>query len=250
MVSDQKSLPIAPPDIVSHGVIPQHIAVIMDGNGRWAKARGWMRSKGHRAGADAVVNCVEACQAIGVDFLTLYAFSTENWKRPATEVQALMHLLEQFLKEKTPTLMEKNVRLHAIGKLNLLPRKCAQQLQECIDQTSGNTGLTMILALSYGSREEIVDAVKSIALDVAAGKIEADKIDNALISSHLYTSQYPDPELLVRTSGEMRVSNFLLWQISYAELVVMDKLWPDFGHEDLFEAVRHFQKRQRRFGGI
>ena len=237
-------------ELLTHGSIPRHIAVIMDGNGRWAKQRGWMRPRGHRAGADAVVNCVEACQSIGVEFLTLYAFSTENWKRPAMEIEALMKLLNQFLVEKTPTLMEKNVRLQAIGRLSQLPEASRRQLDETIATTSQNTGLTMILALSYGSREEILDAVQSLCQEARAGTLDPATVDAALFSQHLYTKAYPDPELLIRTSGEMRISNFLLWQISYAELVVLPKLWPDFLHADLFDAVGQFQQRQRRFGGI
>jgi undecaprenyl diphosphate synthase len=236
--------------ILAHGTVPRHIAVIMDGNGRWAKQRGWLRPRGHRAGADAVVNCVEACQAIGVDFLTLYAFSTENWKRPAAEVEALMLLLEKFLKEKTATLMEKNVRLQAIGRLHLLPAHCRKQLEASIAQTSQNTGLTMVLALSYGAREEILDAVQSLLDEARAHPSAAAPLTAEQFSERLYTRAYPDPELLVRTSGEMRISNFLLWQISYAELVVLDRLWPDFSHADLFDAVAQFQQRTRRFGGI
>ena len=237
-------------ELLVQGSIPRHIAVIMDGNGRWAKQRGWMRPRGHRAGADAVVNCVEACQEIGVQFLTLYAFSTENWKRPALEIEALMKLLNQFLVEKTPTLMEKQVRLRAIGRLELLPESCRKQLEASIAETSANQGLTMILALSYGAREEILDAVQRLCAKAKAGEIEPAEVDAALFSEHLYTKNYPDPELLIRTSGEMRISNFLLWQISYAELVVLAKLWPDFVHADLFEAVGEYQRRQRRFGGL
>ena len=236
-------------ELLTHGSIPRHIAVIMDGNGRWAKQRGWMRPSGHRAGADAVVNCVEACQTLGVEFLTLYAFSTENWKRPALEIEALMKLLNQFLIEKTPTLMEKNVRLQAIGRLSQLPDTCRQQLDATIAATSHNTSLTMILALSYGSREEILDAVRTLCTEAQSGTLDPTTLDAATFSQHLYTRDYPDPELLIRTSGEMRLSNFLLWQISYAELVVLPKLWPDFLHPDLFEAVGQFQQRQRRFGG-
>lgn len=238
-----------PSELLQQGPIPRHIAVIMDGNGRWAKQRGWLRPRGHRAGADAVVNCVEACQSLKIEFLTLYAFSTENWKRPAAEVMALMKLLEQFLLEKTPTLMEKNVRLQAIGRLAMLPEQCRKQLDVSIAETSSNTGLTLILALSYGAREEILDGVQSVIQSVQNGTLDPTKLDAASFSRHLYTRDYPDPELLIRTSGEMRISNFLLWQISYAELVVLDKLWPDFNHGDLFAAVREFQCRERRFGG-
>jgi undecaprenyl diphosphate synthase len=230
--------------------IPRHIAIIMDGNGRWAKRRGWMRPQGHRAGADAVENCVDACRELGVEFLTLYAFSTENWKRPALEITALMNLLEKFLVEKTPSLLEKNVRLQAIGRVAQLPQSCQDKLAESIAATSKNTGLTVVLALSYGSREEILDAVQSVLREVQNGQLEAAAITSEVFSQHLYTKAYPDPELLIRTSGEMRISNFLLWQISYAELVVIDKLWPDFQPADLLDAVSQYQQRQRRFGGV
>lgn len=237
-------------DILKRGGIPRHIAVIMDGNGRWAKQHGLIRSRGHRAGADAVVNCVEACQQLSVEFLTLYAFSTENWRRPKTEVAALMTLLEKFLKEKTPTLMEKNVRLQAIGRLHQLPERCQARLHQSIAETSGNSGLTMILALNYGGREEIIDGIHSLLREVQAGHLDTAMIDPDVFSKHLYTRYYPDPDLMIRTSGELRISNFLLWQISYAEIVVLKKLWPDFAHADLFAAVREFQGRQRRFGGL
>lgn len=222
----------------------------MDGNGRWAKRRGWMRPQGHRAGADAVENCVDACRELGVEFLTLYAFSTENWKRPALEVSALMSLLEKFLVEKTPSLIEKNVRLQAIGRISQLPESCQQKLAESIAITSKNTGLTVVLALSYGSREEILDAVQSIISEVKAGTLDPAVLTSEVFSQHLYTKAYPDPELLIRTSGEMRISNFLLWQISYAELVVVDKLWPDFQPADLIDAVKQYHQRDRRFGGV
>ncbi len=222
----------------------------MDGNGRWAKRRGWMRPQGHRAGADAVENCVDACRELGAEFLTLYAFSTENWKRPALEVAALMNLLEKFLVEKTPSLIEKNVRLQAIGRISQLPASCREKLAESIAVTSKNTGLTVVLALSYGSREEILDAVQTIISEVQAGTLDPAALTSEVFSQHLYTKAYPDPELLIRTSGEMRISNFLLWQISYAELVVIDKLWPDFQPTDLLEAVKQYHQRDRRFGGV
>jgi undecaprenyl diphosphate synthase len=230
--------------------IPRHIAIIMDGNGRWAKRRGWMRPQGHRAGADAVENCVDACRELGVEFLTLYAFSTENWKRPALEINALMNLLEKFLVEKTPSLIEKNVRLQAIGRISQLPASCQEKLAQSIAITSKNTGLTVVLALSYGAREEILDAVQLILQEVKSGELDPAALTSEVFSQHLYTKAYPDPELLIRTSGEMRISNFLLWQISYAELVVVDALWPDFQPSDLHAAVKEFQQRNRRFGGI
>lgn len=230
--------------------IPRHIAVIMDGNGRWAKKFGWQRTRGHRAGADAVTRCVDACGDLGVDYLTLYAFSTENWRRPKTEIAALMTLLDKFLKDKTPEMMEKNVRLQAIGRLTDLPDNVQQRLHDSIELTRDNTGLTMILALSYGAREEIVDGIRSLLRNVKEGHLDEAMITPDVLSKHLYTRYYPDPDLLIRTSGEMRLSNFLLWQASYAEIVILEKLWPDFQRADLYDAVREYQRRNRRFGGL
>lgn len=230
--------------------VPRHIAVIMDGNGRWAEERGLPRRDGHRAGADSVGACVEACGDLGVEFLTLYAFSSENWKRPKAEVDALMRLLEAFLKEKTGEMKEKNVRLQAIGRLDLLPERCQKRLHRAITETGENTGLTLVLALSYGSREEIVDGIKSVLRAVREGHIDEAMIDPDLFSKHLYTRYYPDPDLLIRTSGEVRLSNFLLWQISYAEIYITKKLWPDFRHDDLKEAVADYTRRHRRYGGL
>lgn len=230
--------------------IPRHIAVIMDGNGRWAKERGLPRREGHRAGAESVRACVEACKELGVEYLTLYAFSSENWSRPAAEVTALMALLERFLEEKADELMKQNVRLLAIGHLDRLPEKTRRKLDQAIARTEGNTSLTLVLALSYGSREEIVEAARSLAVDAAAGKIDPAAIDCATFASRLYTAGIPDPDLLIRTSGELRVSNFLLWQISYAEIVIFRKFWPDFGQSDLFDAVAEYSRRHRRFGGL
>jgi len=230
--------------------IPRHIAVIMDGNGRWAKRFGWQRTRGHRAGADAVTRCVEACQDLGVEYLTLYAFSTENWRRPKTEVAALMSLLDGFLVDRTPEMMERNVKLEAIGRLGDLPENVQERLRESIAKTSGNTGVTLVLALSYGGREEIVDGIRSLLRGIEGGEVDAGAITPEVFSGHLYTRAYPDPDLLVRTSGEMRLSNFLLWQCSYAEIVVMAKLWPDFEKADLFEAVVQYQQRHRRVGGV
>lgn len=230
--------------------IPRHVAIIMDGNGRWAKERSLPRIKGHEQGAEAVRECVEGCGELKIEYLTLYAFSAENWQRPKAEVAALMQLLEQFLKEKTPELLEKNVRLQAIGRLTDLPAACQRQLHSSIEQTAGNRGLTLILALSYGARLEIVDGVKSIVREVQAGHIDSAMIDPETFSKHLYTRAYPDPDLLIRTSGEMRLSNFLLWQLSYTEMYVTPKLWPEFTRKDLAAAVEEFGRRQRRYGLI
>ena len=230
--------------------IPRHVAIIMDGNGRWAKERGLPRIKGHEKGADAVRACVEGCGDLRIEFLTLYAFSAENWRRPKAEVMALMKLLERFLQEKTPELLEKNVRLQAIGRLTDLPEACQVRLHKSIEQTANNNGLTLILALSYGGRLEIIDGIKSLFRAIKLGHIDPAMIDVEMFSKHLYTRYYPDPDLLIRTSGEMRISNFLLWQLSYTEMYVTPKLWPDFGKEDLFAAVEEFGRRQRRYGAV
>jgi undecaprenyl diphosphate synthase len=230
--------------------VPRHIAIIMDGNGRWAKQRGLPRIKGHEEGAKAVRECTEGCGDLKVEFLTLYAFSAENWQRPRTEVIALMKLLEKFLKEKTPELLEKNVRLQAIGRLTDLPEACQNQLHRSIEATAKNDGLTLILALSYGARLEIIDGIKSLLRAVELGHIDKGMIDVEMFSKHLYTRYYPDPDLLIRTSGEMRLSNFLLWQLSYTEMYVTPKLWPDFTKKDLQEAVEEFGRRQRRYGAV
>ena len=230
--------------------VPRHVAIIMDGNGRWAKERGLPRIKGHEKGADAVREVVEGCGELKIEFLTLYAFSAENWQRPKAEVFALMRLLERFLKEKTPELLEKNVRLQAIGRLTDLPASCQKRLHSSIAKTAKNDGLTLILALSYGGRLEIVDGIKSLLHEVEAGHIDKAMINPEMFSQHLYTRYYPDPDLLIRTSGEMRISNFLLWQLSYTEMFVTSKFWPDFTRKDLYAAVEEFGKRQRRYGGV
>lgn len=222
----------------------------MDGNGRWAHDRGLTRIKGHEQGAESLREAVEGCADAGVEFLTVYAFSMENWKRPKAEVAALMRLLEKFLREKTDELVEKNIRLQAIGRLSDLPESCQTQLHRTIERTSANTGLTLIFALSYSGRHEIIDGIRSLLRQIEDGHIDKAMIDVEMFSKHLYTRYYPDPDLLIRTSGEMRVSNFLLWQISYAEIHVTRKLWPDFTKEDLAEAIRDYGTRQRRFGGI
>jgi undecaprenyl diphosphate synthase len=230
--------------------IPRHIAVIMDGNGRWARERGLARIRGHEEGAESVRAVLRTCGEEGVEFLTLYAFSTENWKRPKMEVAALMKLLERFLKKETPELMEQNVKLQAIGRLTDLPASCQRELHRAIETTSRNTGVTLILALSYSGRMEIIDGIKSLLDAVAKGHIDKAMIDVEMFSKHLYTRYYPDPDLLIRTSGEMRISNFLLWQLSYTEMYVTEKMWPEFRREDLLEAIGEYSKRQRRYGGL
>jgi undecaprenyl diphosphate synthase len=233
-----------------HNDIPQHVAIIMDGNGRWAKNHGLPRAQGHRAGAESVREAIDACKEMGVQYLTLYAFSSENWNRPEAEVSALMLLLEKFLESKLSDLMRQDVRLLAIGQLDRLPAKTRATLDLVISKTAENASLTLVLALSYGSREEIAEATKKIASEVKSGALELNDISPQLFSRYLYTADIPDPDLLIRTSGEMRVSNFLLWQISYAEMVIVNKLWPEFRQGDLFDAVREYQKRHRRFGGV
>ncbi len=228
--------------------IPQHIAIIMDGNGRWAKQKGILRAKGHEEGGRSVQRAIDLCLEHGVKWLTLYAFSTENWGRSKLEVSALMHLLDKYLKERTPEMMEKNVRLHAIGELHMLPENCRNQLQVSMDATRENDGLNLVLALSYGSRQEITAAVRSLAVQVQNGTLEPQNITPEMISGSLYTAGMPDPDLLIRTSGEMRISNYLLWQISYAELYVTDVLWPDFGREEFEAALAEYAKRERRYG--
>ncbi|MFP6867020.1 MAG: isoprenyl transferase [Roseibacillus sp.] len=230
--------------------VPGHVAVIMDGNGRWARERGLPRREGHRAGAESVREAVEACKEIGIKFLTLYAFSSENWNRPKSEIKALMDLLERFLKKKTPEMHKQGVRLHAIGRLDTLPDSCRRELDRAIKQTSSNPDLDLVLALSYGSREEIVDAAQVLAREAVAGEIDPESIDCEAFAKRLYTAEIPDPDLLIRTSGEFRLSNFLLWQCSYAEIVITRKYWPDFKKADLHEAVEEYARRHRRFGAI
>lgn len=222
----------------------------MDGNGRWAKERGLPRTEGHRMGAERVRDVAKACHDLGVEYLTLYAFSAENWKRPETEVNALMLLLERFLKEKTQEIVENNIRLQAIGRIQSLPPSCQKLLNSSIEATADNTGLTLILALSYGGREEIIDGIKSLYQHLQDNHLQPDAIDVDLFSKHLYTRYYPDPDLMIRTSGEMRLSNFLLWQLSYAEIVVTKNYWPDFNEEALVAAIKEYSRRQRRFGGL
>ncbi|WP_246205953.1 isoprenyl transferase [Fulvivirga aurantia] len=222
----------------------------MDGNGRWAKSKGAERIFGHRNAITAVREVSEASAELGVKYLTLYAFSTENWGRPKTEVMGLMKLLVSTIRGEIKTLQKNNIRLRAIGALDNLPGSCQKELSEAIEQTKNNDGLTLVLALSYSGRWEITEAVKSIAEQVKSGELEASEIDDKLFSKHLSTRDFPDPELLIRTSGEMRISNFLLWQIAYTEIYITDKLWPDFRKEDLYEAILAYQNRERRFGRI
>jgi len=222
----------------------------MDGNGRWARERGLPRIQGHEQGATSLRQVVEGCAEMGVEFLTVYAFSTENWARPEAEVGALMQLLEHFIEKETDELVKKGIRLQAIGRLTDLPESCQQKLHDAIEATAHGKALTLILALSYSGRTEIVDAVKSIVREVQDGHIDSGMIDVELLSRHLYTRCYPDPDLLIRTSGEMRLSNFLLWQLSYTEIVITQKLWPDFSKDDLRAAISEFNKRHRRYGGV
>ena len=231
-------------------VIPAHVAIIMDGNGRWARQRGLPRVEGHRNGVESVRAVVRAAGEAGVKYLTLYAFSVENWSRPKDEVDTLMKYLARFLKNEIGELNRNNVRLEVIGQIYRLPEFVQEQLRKTMAALDRNHGLTLVLALSYGARTEIVEAVRSIAAKVQLGKLEAAEINEQVFSQHLYTKHYPDPDLLIRTSGEMRVSNFLLWQISYAELVVTPTLWPDFRKGQLFEALEEYARRHRRFGVV
>jgi undecaprenyl diphosphate synthase len=222
----------------------------MDGNGRWAKQRDLPRREGHRAGAQSVETCLETCGEIGVEYLTLYAFSSENWKRPEAEVSALMGLLAHFLKEKTPSLMKNNIRLQVIGQWEKLPESNQRALRKTMEKTAKNDGLTLVVALSYGSREEVVGATRALMQKAIDGEIKPEDVDATIFSEHLDTAGMPDPDLLIRTSGEYRISNFLLWQISYSEIYITKDYWPDFRREHLLEAVGEYQCRQRRFGGI
>ena len=227
---------------------PGHVAIIMDGNGRWAKQHNLPRSKGHEQGGRAVERVVDLCLAHGIPWLTLYAFSMENWGRPKAEVNGLMGMLKRFLKKSLPKMQEKGVRLRAIGELELLPEKCRDILTKAVNETQGNSALQLTLALSYGSRQEITAAARKLASLAASGKLSPQDITPELLTDHLYTAGMPDPDLLIRTSGEMRLSNYLLWQVSYAELWVTPVLWPDFGEEDFEEALAEYATRHRRYG--
>lgn len=235
-------------DRIDMGRLPHHIAIIMDGNGRWAKEKGQDRLYGHFHGVESVRNIVEGSAELGIKYLTLYAFSTENWDRPQQEVEGLMALLVDTIRKEVPILNKNNIRLHVIGDLHMLPEEARKALEEALDMTSHNTGLNLIMALSYSSRWELVNAVKNIGLDVKAGNIDPETINQDTLQQYLSTSQFPDPELMIRTSGEYRISNFLLYQLAYAELYFTNTRWPDFRKENLYEAILDFQSRERRFG--
>ena len=235
-------------DKINKSKLPRHIAVIMDGNGRWAKKQGKLRLFGHENGVQSVREIAETAAELGVEYLTLYAFSTENWKRPRREVEALMSLLLKTINVETKTLNNNNIRLQTIGDIASLNKNIQNKLQKTIDETSANTRMTLIIALSYSSHFEIVQAIKKIAEKYKNNEITLDNINDDLVSNNLYTKDFPDPELLIRTSGEFRISNFLLWQLAYSEIYITPKLWPDFRKEDLYEAIVNFQCRERRFG--
>ena len=228
--------------------LPEHIAIIMDGNGRWAKQKGFLRAAGHKEGTKAVRDVVEGCAEIGVKNLTLYAFSTENWNRPKLEVDTLMKLLVSSLKKEIKTLQDNNIKLNTIGNISNLPKKARKELLDVIEKTSHNKRMTLTLALSYGSREEITHCITEIASKIKSEELSPDAVDESVINEHLYTRNLPDVDLMIRTSGEQRISNFLLWQIAYAELYFTKILWPDYRKENLFEAIYNYQNRERRFG--
>jgi len=237
-------------DKIQSDKLPKHVGIIMDGNGRWAKQKGKIRMFGHRNGVIAVKETVEMAAELGIQYLTLYAFSTENWKRPKIEINALMELLVSTIHKETKTLNENNIRLSAIGDIESLPSSCRRELKEAIELTKNNTRMTLVLALSYSSRWELTRAMQAIAEKVSRKELKPEDISEETIQNHLNTSGIPDPELLIRTSGEHRISNFLLWQIAYTELYFTEKLWPDFRKEDFCEAIINFQNRERRFGKI
>jgi undecaprenyl diphosphate synthase len=235
-------------DQIDLSKLPRHVAIIMDGNGRWAKGKGKLRIFGHHNGVTSVRDVVEGADKLGIKYITLYTFSSENWNRPKLEVMAIMELMVTTIHKEVPGFMKNNIRLNAIGDLDTLPEKCLRELNNAIETTSGNTGVVLTLALSYSSRREIVSAAKNIAIKVKNGELDINDINEEVFERNLFTGDMPNPELLIRTSGEYRISNYLLWQIAYAELYFTTKLWPDFRKEDLYEAVIDFQKRERRFG--
>ena len=235
-------------DEINTNNIPKHVAIIMDGNGRWAKQQGFLRTIGHESGSKSLKKIIKECNNLGIEYLTLYTFSTENWNRPKMEVETLMRVLINSLKKEIPTMLEGNIKMNAIGDLDKLPKKARVQIDDAINKTKENTKMTLTLALSYGSREELVNVVKKISDKVKNNIISIDSIDDSIINEHLYTHNLPDVDLLIRTSGEHRISNFLLWQIAYSELYFTDVLWPDFKKQDLHEAIISYQKRERRFG--
>jgi len=233
---------------IDHDKLPQHVAIIMDGNGRWAKKQGLLRAAGHKRGTKGVKQAVEGCAEIGVSYLTLYAFSTENWNRPKEEVEALMNILINSIFSEMPTLMENGIKLHAIGDLEALPESCLKTLNEAIEKTSANKNLVLTLALSYSGRWDMLNAVKSIIKDVNNNNLDLQALDDKLFAKYLSTDGIPDPELMIRTSGEVRISNFMLWQLAYSEMYITDVLWPDFRKEDFYNAMKDYQSRERRFG--
>jgi undecaprenyl diphosphate synthase len=237
-------------ELINSGDIPKHIAIIMDGNGRWAQKRGLPRIAGHNEGVESVRDTVEACGQLGVKFLTLYAFSTENWKRPKDEVSLLMRLLMRALRDETDKLYANNVRVHTIGETSSLPREVQVELFDAIERTKQNSGLNLLLALSYSGRWDITRAIRAIATDVVDGKLELAKLDEESVSQYLSTRNVPDPDLLIRTSGEFRMSNFLLWQLAYSEIFISECFWPDFRRGELYKAIGDYQKRERRFGMV
>jgi len=235
---------------IDYNNLPRHIAIIMDGNGRWASHRGLPRTMGHRAGVEALREVVKACSRLGIEILTVYAFSTENWKRPKEEVNVLMSLLTEYLKKELSELDRNNVRINAIGLIQNLPRDAQIELAKAQKKTERNNGLILNLALNYGGRNEIVTAVKKIGYDIMQGNLKPEEIDEQIFSSYLFTAGMPDPDLLIRTSGEMRISNFLLWQLAYTEIVVIEEYWPNFNEELLLKAIQTYQQRDRRYGGL
>ncbi|MGH7543673.1 MAG: isoprenyl transferase [Gemmatimonadota bacterium] len=237
-------------EIAAQGNLPRHVAVIMDGNGRWAERQGKPRIAGHKAGMKAVREVIETTADLGIPYLTLYAFSQENWKRPPTEIEALMGLLQRYIRTERKDLIEKGIRVRAIGDIERLAHGSREELDELITETAANERLTVTLALSYGGRSEIVEAVRRIARQVRAGELDPEAIDEEVFADRLYTADLPDPDLLIRTSGELRISNFLLWQIAYTELYVTDVLWPDFDRDAFLDAVAAYQGRERRFGRV
>ena len=244
----EKELHDTPETVLDMSRLPQHVAIIMDGNGRWAQARGMERAAGHVEGVTTVRRITEEASRLGIGYLTLYAFSTENWNRPQAEVDALMHLIVTAIERETPDLIKNNVRLRVIGDSSRMPQEALERLQGCVRDTSAGTGLTLVLAISYSSRWEITDATRRIAAEAAAGRLDPALINDETISRNLATAFMPDPDLLIRTGGDMRVSNFLLWQIAYSELYITDIYWPDFSESDFRRAIYDYQRRQRRFG--
>jgi len=247
---DRSRIATTADELPQASAMPVHVAMIMDGNGRWAQARGLPRIEGHRRGADTVRTMIEYCCELKIDYLTLYCFSNENWKRPAAELDFLMSLLKQYLIQERPMMMRNDVRLKVIGRREGLPSDVLNEMDISLAETNANQGLTLCLAINYGSRQELVDAVQTISRSVRNGSLKPENIDESIIGNHLYTQGMPDPDLLIRTSGEMRISNFLLWQISYSELWITPKSWPEFSRDDLRKALEHYAKRQRRFGGL